>query len=161
QATFVVLVRRAASIQRRDSLASWLHGVAYRIARKARARPARFASALGSVPDDVPDPVATLTWRELQTALDAEVQCLPDSLRQPLVLCYLEGRTRDEAAQQLGWTLGTLKGRLERGRIMLRSRLVRRGLTLAAALCATELSHGASLAALSAPSVGPIVHAAG
>src|SRR4029077_5820884 len=74
------------------------------------------------------DPAAALVWRGVCAALDEELQRLPERLRSPLVLCYLSGLTRDEAARQLGWTLGTLKRRLEEGRTALRVRLERRGI---------------------------------
>src|SRR5262249_43849378 len=93
------------------------------------------------VPQGLPDPCL----RELQAVLDEELQRLPENHRQPLLLCYFEGLTQEEAAQQLGWPRGTLKRRLERGRELLKGRLTRRGLTLGAALCAT-LSTGAALA---------------
>jgi RNA polymerase sigma factor (sigma-70 family) len=151
QATFLVLVRRANSILRREALGSWLHGVAYRIAGKLRAQAARRGAPLPPEPAARPaDPLAALTGRELQGALDAELQRLPDQYRQPLVLCYLEGKTRDEAAAQLNWTLGALKGRLERGRQLLRARLTRRGLTLSSALCIAVLAESAAPAAVPA-----------
>src|SRR5262249_50564641 len=122
QATFLVLVRRAAAIRRRASVGPWLHRLAHPLAGQVRAQAARRrAERL----DDVAlpaDPAAELTWRELQVALDAELLRLPEKYRQPLVLCYLEGKTCDEAAQQLHWTLGALKGRLERGRALLGAR---------------------------------------
>src|SRR5437868_1324301 len=74
----------------------------------------------------LPDPLDEITWREVQQVLDAELQRLPERYRLPIVLCYLEGRTRDEAAAQLGWTAQQVKGQLERGRERLRGRLVRR-----------------------------------
>ena len=77
--------------------------------------------------------------REVRAALDEELNALPEKYRAPLVLCYLEGRTRDEAARQLGWGLNTLRGRLERGRGQLRGRLLRRGLSLSAAWLAAAL----------------------
>jgi RNA polymerase sigma factor (sigma-70 family) len=161
QATFLVLVRRAGSIRRREALASWLYGVAYRIARSARARSRRVGLADTAAPADPgPGPADELTWRELRTVLDAELSRLPEQYRQPLVLCYLEGKTRDEAAHELGWAPGALKGRLERGRALLRARLTGRGLTLAAALCATGLSPKLAPAVLPAPLVVAVVNGA-
>src|SRR5262249_51751590 len=80
------------------------------------------------------DPLAEVTGRELLAVLDEELHRLPERYRTPLVLCYLEGKTRDEAARQLGETLATLKRRLEQGRERLRIRLERRGVSLPAAL---------------------------
>src|SRR5262249_4712942 len=82
------------------------------------------------------DPLSELTGREVLAALDEELHKLPERLRAPLVLCYLEGKARDEAAHELGWSLGTLKRRLEQGRASLHARLARRGISLAALLAA-------------------------
>src|SRR5262245_41381493 len=114
QATFLVLARRASSIRKQEALGSWLHAVAYRAAIRARlhatTRQQRDRHAL---PRRSPDPLAEVTGRELASVLDEELQQLGERYRAPLVLCYLEGKTRDEAAQQLGWSLGTFKRRLE------------------------------------------------
>src|SRR5262249_58534723 len=98
--------------------------------------------------------------RELGAVIDEELARLPERFRAPLLLCYLEGRTRDEAAGQLGCALGTLKHRLERGRELLRGRLARRRLTLAAALLAAELTQHAA-AAVPGGLVAPTARAAG
>jgi RNA polymerase sigma factor (sigma-70 family) len=144
QAAFLVLGRKAASIRNRESVAGWLHGVAFRVAarlrrdvnrRRAREEPAVDVAA--------PDRSGELTWREVRAALDEELNALPECYRAPLVLCYLEGRTRDEAARQLGWGLTTLRGRLERGRAQLRARLLRCGLSLSAAWLAAALAPAA------------------
>jgi RNA polymerase sigma factor (sigma-70 family) len=149
QATFLVLTRKAASIRKRESLASWLHGVAYRLAVRAKARAAnRTRAELHSRPPMSPEPTEEVTWRELGAVLDEELHRLPEKYRAPLVLCYLEGRTQDEAARQLQWTKGTLRRRLEQGRDLLRARLVRRGVTLTTGLLATVLSQGAVSARL-------------
>jgi RNA polymerase sigma-70 factor (ECF subfamily) len=150
QATFLVLARRAGSIRKRPSLGSWLHGVALRLARKARAEATR--AGRGDVrpgPDTPPGPAAEASWREVRQILDEELQRLPERYRLPLVLCYLEGWTRDEVAAALGWTPGRLKGLLERGRERLRGRLIRRGLAPAAA--GTALLADTALAALVPP----------
>src|SRR5262249_20751681 len=97
------------------------------------------------------DPLAELTVREAQGAFDEELARLPERLRGPLVLCCLEGMARDEAARQLGCPLTTLKGRLEQAREVLRSRLLRRGLTLPAGLLAASLAEGVVAAAVPAP----------
>src|SRR5262249_55489014 len=101
-----------------------------------------------------------ITWQEVRTVLDEELHRLPERFQAPLLLCYLEGKTRDEAARELGWTLGTLRGRLERGRELLRTRLTRRGLTLTAALLASLLTEHAVAAGLPAILLVRIVKAA-
>jgi RNA polymerase sigma factor (sigma-70 family) len=134
QATFLVLARNASVIRSRPSVGSWLHGVALRLAQRARAEAARTGRGDARPgPEAPPGPMAEASWREVRQILDEELQRLPESYRLPLVLCYLEGRTRDEAAAQLGWTLGRLKGLPERGRERLRGTLIRRGLAPAAA----------------------------
>jgi RNA polymerase sigma factor (sigma-70 family) len=147
QATFLVLARKAASIRRQTSLASWLHGVAYRLAMKAKARRRPLPQApAGDRPS--PGPMDELTWRELRQTLHDELERLPERYRLPLILCYLEGQTQEEAARRLGWTPGALKGRLDRGRDLLRRRLTRRGLALGVPLLAASLPQGAAAAAL-------------
>jgi RNA polymerase sigma factor (sigma-70 family) len=147
QATFLVLARRAASIRMRTAVASWLYGVAYRIARKLRIgqqRRRRREAHAGRTPDVGRERDAS--WREVMAALDEAMMALPDKHRAPLVLCYLQERTRDEAAAQLGLPLSTLRGRLDLGRGLLRSQLSRRGITLSAALLATALAQAAGAA---------------
>jgi RNA polymerase sigma factor (sigma-70 family) len=145
QATFLVLVQKAPSIRRRASLASWLHGVAYRCAarvRSANLRRRRHEGQLAPAPPEAPpDP----SWREVRQAIDEELAGLPEKYRAPLVLCYLRGRTRCEAARELGWGAAVLRGRLDRGRERLRARLARRGLALSAGLLATALTGGAAV----------------
>jgi RNA polymerase sigma factor (sigma-70 family) len=152
QATFLVLARRARAIRRRDVLAAWLHGVALRIALKARSRAARQrVCPARELPDPAADPLSQLTAREFLTALDEEVQRLPEVYRLPLLLCGLEGLAVKEAAHRLGWTEGSIKGRLERGRARLHARLATRGWTVAAALGGMELARGSLRASLSGP----------
>jgi RNA polymerase sigma factor (sigma-70 family) len=161
QATFLVLANKAASIRKRDALGSWLHGVAFRVARKLRADRARRTRGKTSLVDvaDV-DTTAEVTWREVQAVLDEELARLPDSYRAPLVLCYLEGKTQDEAARELGWSTGTLRGRLGRGRERLRGRLVRRGLTLSAALFGAILGETTAFGTVSVTLETSLVRAA-
>jgi RNA polymerase sigma factor (sigma-70 family) len=150
QATFLVLARRARAVGRAERLAGWLYGVAYRVASQARAREAaRLRREAGAPARPVPDAAAEAAARELSAAVDDELNRLPERYRAPLFLCYLEGRTRDEAARQLGVSLRTLQRRLEAGRVQLRARLTRRGLTLGAALVAASVA-GSTGAALSA-----------
>ncbi|HEX5270488.1 MAG TPA: sigma-70 family RNA polymerase sigma factor [Gemmataceae bacterium] len=137
QATFLVLARKARLIRRRDALPGWLHKVAYRLALNLRASAERRRRAERQAPPS-PQKLAddAITWGDLRTVLDEELDRLPEKYRAPLLLCCLAGRTRDEAAEQLGWTVGALKMRLERARQLLRARLARRGLTVPATLLA-------------------------
>jgi RNA polymerase sigma factor (sigma-70 family) len=151
QATFLALARKASTIGKGDSVASWLYRVAYRAAVKARAQGAsRKRREAHASCRPAGDPLAEVTARDLLAVLDEEIQRLPESSRGPLILCYLEGQTRDEAARQLGWSVGTLKRRLERARESLRARLAWRGLTLPAALLAAGLTQSAADAAVPA-----------
>jgi RNA polymerase sigma factor (sigma-70 family) len=150
QATFLVLARQARAIRCSASLAVWLHRTARHLALKhsrgeARRRE-REARHLQPSADPHPDPLDELSVHELLAICDAEIDRLPERYRLPLVLCCLEGRTHQEAAGQLGWTAGSVKGRLECGRDLLRRRLVRRGLTLPAIFVGLELMRGASSA---------------
>ncbi|MCI0455427.1 MAG: sigma-70 family RNA polymerase sigma factor, partial [Gemmataceae bacterium] len=172
QATFLVLARKAGSVRKPESLACWLHGVALSLARKVRGRNLRPRPAAGEALDRVPArPMDDLTWRELRQVLHEELGRLPEKNRLPILLCHLEGRTQDEAARALGWSLGRLRGRLLRGRELLRARLARRGLApsvpLLAALFPGEApaeplvgALGTSVAALArheaVPAAGPL-----
>jgi RNA polymerase sigma factor (sigma-70 family) len=153
QAVWLVLARKAATVKPPGRLAAWLHGVARRVALHAlRGRVRRQhretrACRTGPVPAQS-DPLDQLTARELLQVLDEEIQRLPEAYRLPVILCCLEGRSQEEAARQLGWTVGSVKGRLERGRARLHSRLTRRGLALSAALAAGEVTRGVAAAAL-------------
>jgi RNA polymerase sigma factor (sigma-70 family) len=150
QAAFLVLARKAGQIRRRAAVAGWLHGIAYRIALKMRTRTDRRVRRHQEIPERTPAPdlLAEISVREAQAIVDQELAGLPERQRLPLVLCYLEGATQDEAARRLGLPPGTLRSRLERGRQRLRTRLARRGLTLSAALLALRLGEGAACAVL-------------
>jgi RNA polymerase sigma factor (sigma-70 family) len=134
QAAFLVLARKASSISKHESVGSWLYRVAYHLAVKAKARSVRQRQAAQTTKHPTGDPFAEVTGRELLTVLDEELQALPERYRAPLVLCYLEDHTRDEAARRLGWSLATLKLRLKQARERLHSRLARRGLALPSVL---------------------------
>jgi RNA polymerase sigma factor (sigma-70 family) len=145
QATFLVLVRKAGSLRRPELLANWLYGVAYRTAMDARSaalRRQKHERQAMKIPvlEESSEPV----WRELRPVLDAELSCLPEKYRVPLVLCYLEGKTKEQAAKELGWPEGTVSGRLARARDLLRTRLERRGVTLPAGVLATVLAQNAA-----------------
>jgi len=147
QATFLVLVRKAASLRRPNLLGNWLYGVAYRVARQARAAAAR-QPALGRQVEEMPagEVVAENVWDELRPVLDAEIDRLPEKYRAPVVLCHLEGKTYAEAARALGWAVGTVSGRLARAREKLRKRLSQRGVTLSAAAVGATLCQKGSAA---------------
>src|SRR5579871_4632981 len=128
QAAFLVLARRAATVTPRSAVGAWLYGVAYRTAKKVRAMNAkrhqneeRFARNHRAVGrgDEALD--------ELLPVLDEELNRLPAKYRSAIVLCELEGRTRKEAASQLGCAEGTISGWLTRGKKMLARRFSRRG----------------------------------
>jgi RNA polymerase sigma factor (sigma-70 family) len=140
QAAFLLLARRPDAVRKGTSVGCFLYGAACRIALKARVAAARRRAherrAAGFRPSPAPSDPA---WRELMAVLDEELRRLPEAYRAPLVACYLQGRTRDEAARELGWSVGTLRRRLDRARELLRLRLTRRGATLAAGLCATAV----------------------
>jgi RNA polymerase sigma factor (sigma-70 family) len=136
QATFLILARKAASIRKAASVGSWLHRIAYRTALQARAQEATRKKSEAHAPARHTSEPDDLTWREVRAALHEELTRLPERYRVALVLCYLESKTQDQAAAQLGLAKSTLKVRLERGKELLKARLVRRGLGPAALLIA-------------------------
>jgi RNA polymerase sigma factor (sigma-70 family) len=151
QATFLVLARKAGSIRDPDLLGNWLYGVATRIARKARAsmhrrqtqeRQVSLLPALAA-PASTADP-------DLGPVLDEELARLPEKYRAALVLCYLQGKTNEEAARLLRWPTGTVKGRLARARDLLRNRLVRRGLRASALVLVAYLTEARANAGIPA-----------
>ncbi|MBX9626082.1 MAG: sigma-70 family RNA polymerase sigma factor [Gemmataceae bacterium] len=127
QTTFVVLVRRAASISPRGGVGNWLYGVARQTAVKARATAARRGARERQVAV-LPEPgVTDPPPDDLRPVLDRELGRLPDKYRAPIVLCDLGGKTFKDAARELGWPEGTLSGRLSRARKLLADRLTRAG----------------------------------
>jgi RNA polymerase sigma factor (sigma-70 family) len=151
QATFLILARKAGSLGWRESVGPWLYQVAYRLAVRARMAAARRRAREDRCPiKGTPDPLAEITMREGLAVLDDELARLPRCYRAPLLLCCPEGATRDEAARQFGWSLATLKRRLESARERLRVRLLRRGLTLSAAFAAATVAEGAPSAGVPA-----------
>jgi RNA polymerase sigma factor (sigma-70 family) len=158
QATFLTLARRANSISKKDSLASWLYKVAFRIACRARGKAPMLTNQAALQGQSEPD--ADVIWRDLRPVLDQEIAQLPESQSRPIILCYLEGKTHEEAAELLGWPKGTLAARLARGRERLRQRLTRRGWTLSAAALAAVLADKAGATAISAELMRSTVQAA-
>jgi RNA polymerase sigma factor (sigma-70 family) len=134
QASFLILVRKATTISKNTSVGSWLYGVAQRVALRAKADLARRrARDRQAEPRQPVEPATEVMERDLYRLLDEEVNRLPEKYRLPVLLCYLEGKTFEEAARQLHCPLGTVSTRLAWARQRLRSRLSRRGLDLSAA----------------------------
>jgi RNA polymerase sigma factor (sigma-70 family) len=151
QAAFLLLARKAGSIRRREAVSGWLYRVAYRLAVRARATAARrrvHERRAAAMPPA--DPVLDLSLREVRAVLLEELDGLPEQYRAPLVLCALEEKSREEAARLLGWSPSAVKGKLERGRELLRARLRRRGLVLSSGLCAAALALGSAPGRVSA-----------
>ncbi len=160
QATFLVLAQKLRSVRNHASLASWLHGVAHRVALKAKAQAAarRRHERRASLPDTLPTHEAT--GIDPHSALDFELRRLPDKWRLPLILCYLEGRTQDESARQLGWSKRTLRRRLDEAREVVGIRLKGRGVVWSAALSAVLISDCMASAAPAPKLVASTVDAA-
>jgi RNA polymerase sigma factor (sigma-70 family) len=170
QATFLILARKAGSIGRPALLGNWLYGVAHRVAARARKTSLRrhmretTDADLATIPNGEPPGEP-----DFAPLLHEELQRLPDKYRSPVVLCYLEGKTNKEAADQLQWPVGTVKGRLNRARELLRKRLARRGVALTVGLLAANtltakapaaLLDGTSRAALAFAAKGAVVGSA-
>jgi RNA polymerase sigma factor (sigma-70 family) len=161
QATFLAFLQQAASIGKREALAGWLHKVAFRIALRLRSRSAnRARHEKQGVPPSPGQPADVASWNEVCAALDEELTRLPDHQRVPFVLCYLEGKTTEDAARQLNCPKGTVLSRLARARERLRSRLSRRGLIVSAGLFTAAMSPDAASAAAPVALVHSTVKAA-
>src|SRR5947209_6334737 len=141
QAAFLLLAKKAGSIHRREAVSGWLYRVAYHLAVRARANATRRRvherRAVTMPPADL---VLDLSLREVRAMLLEELEGLPEQYRTPLILCGLEEKSREEAARLLGWSPSAVKGKLERGRVLLRNRLRRRGFELSAGLFTTALA---------------------
>jgi RNA polymerase sigma factor (sigma-70 family) len=145
QATFLILAKQARSIKKPESLGSWLHGVAFRVAGKAKTAAARRRAHERRGAEMAAR--SEIEWNRSDPCpeLHEEINRLPETYRLPLVLCYLEGLTHDQAAQRLGWPVGTVESRLARARDRLRKKLTRRGATPGVTmLSAKSLAEGAS-----------------
>jgi RNA polymerase sigma factor (sigma-70 family) len=133
QATFLVLVRDAARIRRRPSLASWLYGVAYRLAIRVGRQVDRRREIESLTSDPVAnDDFAEIAQKFIRQTVDEELHSLPNKYREPLVLHYLTGKSQKQVASEMGLTEGAVDGLLKRGRHQLRMRLARRGVTFGA-----------------------------
>jgi RNA polymerase sigma factor (sigma-70 family) len=161
QATFLTLARSARSIRKRDSVGSWLHGVAHRLALTARARGARSqAHERRAAQMRMTESEASASRAGPGDALDEALGHLPEVYREALLLCHLEGRTHAEASRQLGCPLATLRSRLQRGRKLLRAELARRGVVLSTAGVVALLTAAAASAAVRAGLFQPTLRAA-
>ena len=161
QATFLVLVRKAASIASPKLLANWLYGVAHQTALNARATAAKRRARERQV-TEMPEPAATVPdlWNDVQPLLDQELSRLPDKYRVAIVLCDLEAKSRKDAARQLGVPEGTLAARVARGRVMLAKRLARHGLTVSGGALGTMLAQKVASAGVPTSVVSTTIKAA-
>jgi RNA polymerase sigma factor (sigma-70 family) len=161
QATFLILTRKAPSLVRHERLGSWLYKVAYRLALRARANEIRRQQCEAQAARSRPVPASqTPSPSDLVVALEEEVQRLPERHRAPLVLCYLEGKTNEEAAGVLGCPQGSMSARLAQARERLRECLTRRGFVAPAAGIAGLLATAAAEAAVPLPLLSSTVRAA-
>jgi RNA polymerase sigma factor (sigma-70 family) len=162
QATFLLLARQADSIRKTESLASWLHGVAYRMATNARRAASRRRHYENQTPStEPPNPAWSAAWREVQAILDEEIDRLPEIYHLPFVLCCLENKSGTEVAQQLGLKEGTVGSRVARARKKLQERLSKRGVSLGAVLGAAAVSGNTALSAVPPALIALTVKVAG
>ncbi len=136
QATFLVLVRKAAAVAPRELVGRWLYGVAHKTALQARRAARKRACEAPLVETPAPGAEPTDPWQELLPLLDEAISLLPEKYRTVVILCDLGGKTRKDVARQLGVPEGTVAGRLARARALLAKRLARRGGLLSGALAA-------------------------
>ncbi|HWY85276.1 MAG TPA: sigma-70 family RNA polymerase sigma factor, partial [Gemmataceae bacterium] len=149
QAAFLVFIRNARSIGKSQSVGSWLYKVAYRVACRVRATVPVLTNRMADLDRPASELDVDMIWRDLRFVLDQEIAGLSEHYRRPIVLCYLQGNTNEEAARLLGCPKGTVATRLARAREQLRQRLTRRGCVLSAGILTTVLTTKAS--ALSLP----------
>jgi RNA polymerase sigma factor (sigma-70 family) len=160
QAAFLLLAQKAGTGRWQPSVANWLYQTAHHLSLKVRtANLRRDRRQKNAINPPAKDPLTEMTARELLTVLDEELLALPETLRTPLVHCYLEGATQDEAAKRMQCSVHTVKKRLERGRLKLSAALARRGIGFSAALAGT-LAAQCSLAGIPASLARGIVRSA-
>jgi RNA polymerase sigma factor (sigma-70 family) len=148
QATYLVLVRKAGSLRDPQSLGPWLYGVAYRTASKLRVQRTRRAAREPPLTEQIAEERGEPMWSELRPVLDEEINRLPTKYRLPVLLCYLQGLSSEEAAERLGCAKGTVFSRLSRARDLLRRGLVRRGVEVSAGALAALLAENTALRAM-------------
>jgi RNA polymerase sigma factor (sigma-70 family) len=162
QATFLVFVRKAGTIRKRQSVGSWLYGVAFRTALKARTRAQRIQAYERQV-----DPMPTSDFRaealehDVRPMVLEEIHRLPEKYQAPVLLCYFDGKSEQEAAEELRWPAGTVRARMARARELLRSRLARRGLALSTAQLVVLLAGDSLPAAVPVALVNSTLEAVG
>jgi RNA polymerase sigma factor (sigma-70 family) len=159
QATFLVLVRKGASIVPRSLVGNWLHGVARNTALKAKAMNSKRRGKEQQAAERI-QPEQSGPSQQLQDTLDEELSRLPEKYRVPIILCELQGRTLKEVAVHLGWPQGTVAGRLARARVLLAKRLTQRGLALSAGALTAALAQGSATACVPPATVVSTVKAA-
>jgi RNA polymerase sigma factor (sigma-70 family) len=159
QATFLVLVRKAASIRSRAMVSNWLYGVAHNTALKAKAMNRRRRTREREAGAIAKPEAHEAVWQEVKALLDRELSALPDPYRTAIVLCDLEGKTIKQAAGYLGWPQGTVATRLRRGRALLAKRLLKHGLTLSIGGLARAVSQGATAVHVPASLIGSTIRA--
>jgi RNA polymerase sigma factor (sigma-70 family) len=150
QATFLVLARRAAALNRQGSLGNWLYTVTYHTALKCRARRPVHESEVADMPAVQSQGDGEVSKQEMRSLLDEELHRLPLKYRAPLVLCYFQGKSNEEAARELGCPAGSMSWRLAKGRELLRQRLARRGIAISTLVVAQTLGENAARAAVPA-----------
>lgn len=160
QATFVILVRKAASLDGRSPLATWLHTVAFNLALKAKKRSNMRREREKEAASMTEQQSSTAAWNEMRSLLDAELERLPVKYRAPLTLCYLMGKTTDETAQELGCSSDAIRGRLAMAKDLLRTRLAKQGVVVSSALLGTVLAENVAHAAVPVACASSTLHAA-
>ncbi len=156
QSTFFILAKRARSIRSSDSLCGWLYRVAYRTALRARmaSKPKPLSELVAEELSSIDDKFQAIEQHEQRAVLMEELHTLPEQYQQPLILCYLEGKSRRVIADELGCSLESIKGRLARGRQVLRHRLIRRGFSLSVAMGTMSLPLKTATAAVTPKLIG-------